>query len=122
MSDDHFHYASEIHDGVTRDEYLTLVRELATARSETRELRQQVRELAGVQAGHERALARPRDHMHAVGTGAICCPVCGQPWALRGHVCTIDLPAAHAAAIAGACSHGGHGWDGDTCSDIAVPS
>lgn len=20
-------------------------------------------------------------------------------------------------AVAGACSHGGHGWDGDTCSD-----
>lgn len=27
---------------------------------------------------------------------------------------------AHRAAIAGECSHGGHGWDGETCSDIPV--
>lgn len=24
-------------------------------------------------------------------------------------------------AQAGLCSHGGHGWDGETCSDIPVP-
>lgn len=28
--------------------------------------------------------------------------------------------AAHQAAQAGACSHGGHGWDGEICSDISV--
>jgi hypothetical protein len=27
---------------------------------------------------------------------------------------------AHEAALAGVCSHGGHGWDGDTCSDITA--
>ena len=33
-----------------------------------------------------------------------------------------DALAAHEAAIAGRCSHGGHGWDGETCSDIPVQS
>lgn len=31
-------------------------------------------------------------------------------------------PAAHALALAGECSHGGHGWDGDTCDDITTPA
>jgi hypothetical protein len=31
------------------------------------------------------------------------------------------LDAMHAAQ-AGVCSHGGHGWDGDTCADIPVYS
>jgi hypothetical protein len=36
-----------------------------------------------------------------------------------------DAGEAHERALAGVCSHGGHGWDGDTCSEIhdllAVP-
>lgn len=28
--------------------------------------------------------------------------------------------AAHESALAGTCSHGGHGWDGETCSDITA--
>lgn len=75
-----------------------------------------------------------RAEIRGAETPELVCTACGEPLCRVEEFDTLDVLAsvaidhacdpraraheAHIAAIGGRCSHGGHGWEGETCSDI----